>query len=190
MRRSSTLIERSMDGSRAGRTGAVQAPEEQLLCGPVPPAEGPARPAEGAVAASILTAVYHMLNNGTFHRSSRISAPTTSIAARPKPKPGVWSPNSPGLASRCNSNRSPKPPVGPAKLSPERSPDRRNPSLAYGRFLVSLGSEVTRQIRKLSPPGSRLLRSANKNGSIVCCRKPHCRYISSRAGRPAGVNAQ
>ena len=96
-----------------------------------------------AVAASMLTA--DLSHAEERHVHIRISAPTTSIAARPKPKPGVWSPSSPGSASRCNSNRSPKPPDGRAKLSPERRPDRRNPSLACERFLVR--SEATKQSR-------------------------------------------
>ena len=51
-----------------------------------------------AVAASMLTA--DLSHAEQRHARIRISAPTTSIAARPKPKPGVWSLNSPSSDTR------------------------------------------------------------------------------------------
>ncbi|MGZ3585528.1 MAG: IS110 family transposase, partial [Ktedonobacterales bacterium] len=85
-----------------------------------------------AVAASMLTAIYHMLNNGTVHQDLG-----ADYFARLKPKPGVWLPSSPGSASRCGSNRSPRPPDGCAKLSPERQPDRRIRASRAGGFLLA-----------------------------------------------------
>jgi len=52
-----------------------------------------------AVAASMLTAIYHMLKNGT---NTKISVPTTSITAPPRSKPDAWPPRSPSSASRSS----------------------------------------------------------------------------------------
>jgi hypothetical protein len=52
-----------------------------------------------AVAASILTAIYHMLKDGTFHQDL---GPTTSTAGRPKSKPSALSRSSLSSASRSS----------------------------------------------------------------------------------------
>jgi hypothetical protein len=59
-----------------------------------------------AVAPFILTAIYHMLKNRVPHHD--LGADYFD-RARLRPKSGGWSLNSPGLASRRSSNRSPKP---------------------------------------------------------------------------------
>jgi hypothetical protein len=41
----------------------------------------------GAVAASLLTAIYHILKDGTEHRDL---GPTTSTTARPSSRPSAW----------------------------------------------------------------------------------------------------
>ena len=162
------------DHAGAMRMGG-QTPEEQLLRGAVPSAERPARPAEGDLRRRRLHSYRCLSHAERRHVASGSRRRLLRSPLARKPKPGVWSPSSPGSASRCNSNRSPKPPDGRAKLSPERWPDRRNPSLTCGRFLVR--SEATRQSPSQCATGWRLLRSARNDTSRreeLLTRSPDC----------------
>ena len=104
-----------------------------------------------AVAASMLTAIYHILKDGT---TIRISAPIISTDVRTRPEPGITSLNSPGLASASNYNpllRWPERPLRGSVGKPVQSVSfeflRRSPA----RFSSSRGSSRLRLQTPLAP---------------------------------------
>ena len=88
-----------------------------------------------AVAASLLTAIFHMLKDGPAHQDLGAGYFDQPLAGSQSQASGR--PSSPGSASRCNSNRSPKPPDGCAELSPrEMSPIAAIRASRAGGFLL------------------------------------------------------
>jgi hypothetical protein len=86
------------------RLGA-QAQEEQRRPGPVFRLQSRRGPQKAicAVAASLLTPIHHILKHGTEHRDLGADHFQGLSATA---QPSVWSPSSPGSATRCNCNRS------------------------------------------------------------------------------------